>query len=387
MGLAPYAGVMPDWFTDQFRAEFDRQAAAIGRFNLAIFGKTGTGKSTLVNAIFGTEVAKTGIGEPVTQGSHVYVDNRGTLGLVDTQGIEIGRDDGALIKDITKVVKDQRKKPLSEQIHCAWYCVRGMDRRFEAAEADFIKALAGLDVPVLLVMTQVPMREGQLHPDAIALARHIESLKLPIVDGRPYFTYAMRDPFTGQPPYGLSEVLRATFRVVPEAVHQALAAAQRIDGDAKARAANTFIGASVTGAAAAAATPIPFSSAAVLVPIQLAMMARIAHLYNVPFSRASIAAIASTAVATTAGRAAFTSLLKFVPGAGSVVGGVISASVASAFTLAMGQAWLVVCQRAAVGSLPQGVDGVIDNEAVRVLFENEFRKRVPGMRHQDRVTS
>ena len=373
---------MPDWFTDQFRAEFDRQAAAIGRFNLAIFGKTGTGKSTLVNAIFGTEVAKTGIGEPVTHGSHVYVDNRGTLGLVDTQGIEIGRDDGELIKEITKVVRDMRKKPMSEQIHCAWYCVRGMDRRFEPAEADFIKALAGLDIPVVLVMTQVPMRDGQLHPDAIALARHIESLKLPIVDGRPYFTYAMRDPFTGQPPYGLSEVLQATFRVVPEAVHQALASAQRIDLDAKARAAHTFIGACVTGAAAAAATPIPFSSAVVLVPIQLAMMARIAHLYNVPFDRASIAAIASTAVATTAGRAAFTSLIKLVPGAGSVVGGVISASVASGFTLAMGQAWLVVCQRASAGSLPNGVDGVIDNEAVRVLFENEFKKRVPGMRHQ-----
>lgn len=371
---------MPDWFTDQFRAEFDRQAAAIGRFNLAIFGKTGTGKSTLVNAIFGTEVARTGIGEPVTQGSHLYVDNRGTLGLVDTQGIEIGRDDGELVKEIAKVVKDLRKKPQSEQIHCAWYCVRGMDRRFEPAEAAFVKALAGLDVPVLLVLTQVPMREGRLHPDAVALARHIESLRLPIVEGRPFFTYAMRDPFTGQPPYGLTEVLQATFRVVPEAVHQALAAAQRIDLDAKTRAAQTFIGASVTGAAAAAATPIPFSSAALLIPIQLAMMARIAHLYNVGFNQASIAAIASTAVATTAGRAAFTSLIKLVPGAGSVIGGAISASVASAFTLAMGQAWLVVCQRAAAGTLPQ-VDGVLDHEAVRVLFETEFKKRVPGLRH------
>ena len=68
------------------------------------------------------------------------------------------------------------------------------------------------------------------------------------------------------------------------------------------------------------------------------------------------------------------------PGAGTVVGGAISASIASAFTLAMGQAWLVVCQRAAAGTLPQ-IDGVLDHEAVRVLFENEFRKRVPGMRH------
>jgi uncharacterized protein (DUF697 family) len=169
---------------------------------------------------------------------------------------------------------------------------------------------------------------------------------------------------------------------VPDAVHQALAAAQRIDTDAKARAAQTFIGGSVTAAAAAAATPIPFSSAAVLVPIQLAMMARITHLYNVPFDRASIAAIASTAVATTAGRAAFTSLIKLVPGAGTVLGGAISAGIASTFTFAMGEAWLVVCQRAAAGSLPN-VDGVIDNEAVRVLFETEFRKRVPGVRRQE----
>ncbi|HEY8662793.1 MAG TPA: GTPase, partial [Propionibacteriaceae bacterium] len=114
---------MPDWFTESFRAEFDRQAAAIGRFNLAIFGKTGTGKSTLINAVFGTEVAKTGIGEPVTQGSHLYVDRRGTLGIFDTRGLEIGRDDGALIRELKDVIKGLRKKPLSEQIHCAWYCV------------------------------------------------------------------------------------------------------------------------------------------------------------------------------------------------------------------------------------------------------------------------
>ena len=37
--------------------EYEKQNAALGRFNLAIFGKTGVGKSTLINAIFGEEVA------------------------------------------------------------------------------------------------------------------------------------------------------------------------------------------------------------------------------------------------------------------------------------------------------------------------------------------
>lgn len=374
---------MPDWFTDSFRAEFDRQAAAIGRFNLAVFGKTGTGKSTLINAVFGTEVAKTGIGEPVTQGSHLYVDRRGTFGLFDTQGLEIGRDDGALVRELKDVVKSLRKKPLSEQIHCAWYCVRGMDRRFEEAEATFVRTLAELEIPVLLVLTQVPQREGQFHPDAVALARHIESLRLPILGGRPFMTYAMRDQFTGQPPYGLSELVRATFQAVPEAVQAALVAAQRVDLEAKARAAQAFIGATVTASAAAAATPIPFSDAALLVPLQLAMMARIAQLYGMGADRASIAAVASTAVATTAGRASFTSLLKLIPGAGTVAGGVVSASVASAFTFAMGQAWLSVCQRSAGGNLPS-LNGVVDAKALQDLFMSEFRRRIPGIRHDAR---
>lgn len=370
---------MPDWFTDSFRAEFDRQAEAIGRFNLAMFGKTGTGKSTLINAVFGSEVAKTGIGEPVTQGSHLYVDRRGTLGIMDTQGLEIGRDDGALIKELRQVVKDLRKKPLSEQIHCAWYCVRGMDRRFEESEDKFIRALAELEIPVLLVLTQVPMRDGQFHPDAVSLARHIESLKLPIIGGRPFMTYAMRDQFSGQPPYGLSEVLQATFQAVPEAVQAALVAAQRIDLDAKARAAQAFIGATVTASAAVAATPIPFSDAALLVPLQLAMMARIAQLYGMSADKAAIAAVASTAVATTAGRASLTGLIKLIPGVGTVTGGVIGASVASTFTFAIGQAWLVVCQKAAGGGLPS-LGGVLDSKALQDLFMSEFKRRIPGIR-------
>ena len=65
-----------DWFRDSFRTEYEKQNAALGRFNLAIFGKTGVGKSTLINAIFGEEVARTGIGEPVTQTAVTSISTR-----------------------------------------------------------------------------------------------------------------------------------------------------------------------------------------------------------------------------------------------------------------------------------------------------------------------
>lgn len=374
------AGVT-QWFTESFRAEFAKQEAELGRVNIAVFGKTGVGKSTLVNAIFGEPVAVTGIGAPVTMGSHLYLDNRGSLGVIDTRGLEIGHDDDQIIKELSKAIKESRGKPIDEQIHVAWYCIRGMDRRFEEFEERFIRTLDDLGLPVLVVLTQVPMRDGLFHPDAVELARQIEARNLPIIGGRPFMTYAMRDQFSGQPPYGLMEVLGATFQVAPEAVRGALTAAQTIDTELKAAQAHKTIAAAVAAAVAAAAVPIPFSSAAILVPVQLSMMARIAQLHGLGLDKSALLAVASTSVATSAGRAAASSLLKFIPGAGSVVGGVINASVASSFTLAMGQAWLVVCQRAFKGTLPS-LDGKVDAAAVGQLFESELAKRMPRIRQR-----
>src|SRR5829696_6774221 len=267
----------------------------MGRFNLAIFGKTGVGKSTLINAIFGEEVARTGIGEPVTHGSHLYLDKVGHLGIIDTAGLEIGKDNKEILAELNRAMIDMRRQPLSEQIHVAWFCIRGMDRRFEDSEAEFIRRLDELGLPVIVVLTQVPMRDNHYHPDAIALAEQIMARRLPIAG-----------EFSGQPAYGLKDLLDATFRVAPEGVHGALIAAQEIDHVRKEQEARKYIATAATSAAAAAASPIPFSDATLLVPIQLGMMARIAQIYKIKFERAALLAIASTAVATQAGRSAFT---------------------------------------------------------------------------------
>ena len=364
-----------DWFKESFRHEYDQQAAARGRFNLAIFGKTGVGKSTLINAVFGEEVARTGIGEPVTRGSHLYVDKIGHLGIVDTQGLEVGKDNKEILAELTKAMNQMRRLPLSEQLHVAWFCVRGMDRRFEEAEADFIRRLDEIGLEVVLVLTQVPVRDGQYHPDAVQLAESIAARRLPLAGGRPFLVNARADSFSGQPAHGLQEVLDATFRAAPEGVHGALIAAQAIDHARKAKEAQGYIAAAATAAAAAAFVPIPLSDAATLVPIQMGMMAKIAQVHKITFDRAALMAIASTSVATSAGRATFSSLLKLVPGAGAVAGGMLSAGVASSFTYAMGQAWLVVCQRAAKGSF-RGVGQAFDNEAVREAFLDEFKSRL-----------
>ncbi|WP_231230022.1 GTPase [Helicobacter pylori] len=53
--------------------------------NILLMGATGMGKSSLINALFGQEVAKVGIGKPVTQHLEKYVDEEKGLVLWDTR--------------------------------------------------------------------------------------------------------------------------------------------------------------------------------------------------------------------------------------------------------------------------------------------------------------
>jgi uncharacterized protein (DUF697 family) len=356
----------------------------IGRFNLAVFGKTGVGKSTLVNAIFGEDVAPTGIGRPVTLHSHLYVHGNGKLGIYDTQGLEVGRDTDELISELRRFIGESRAKPFSEQVHLAWYCVRASDRRFEDTEETFIRKLAELELPVILVLTQVPGRRdasGQLFvaPDAAELAMHISTLDLPVYGGRPMLVNSLADPFLGMAQHGLLELLDASFRLAPDEALDALNAAQKIDPARKAAAAAKVIKQATAAASAAGFTPIPFADAAILVPIQIGMMARIASIYDIPSQRATIASLAATTVTTQAGRATATGLLKLIPGVGTIAGGAITGTVAGSMTYAVGEAWQRVCEGMAAGRY-QTVTGTLDSRAVQKVFNREvsdiLRRRI-----------
>ncbi|WP_246087940.1 GTPase family protein [Nocardioides albertanoniae] len=368
------------WFKDEFHKRYAESAKEIGRFNLALFGKTGVGKSTLVNAVFGAEVAKTGIGEPVTRESTLYLHTSGFFGLLDTQGLEIGVEGDRVIKDLAKVIQERRRRPPAEQIHVAWYAIRFADRRFEETEAEFVRKLADLGLPVVLVMTQVPTSPtGDYHPDAVEFAQQIDERALPVYGSRVYLTNAKADDFSGQQVHGLQALVDATFRCAPEGVQDALTAAQKVDVKRKQEQANAVIAGAATAAGAAGVTPIPFSDAVVLVPIQLGMMARISAIFGIEVDKAAMASIAATAAATQAGRSVAGNLLKFVPGFGAVGGGAINATVAAGFTVAIGAAWSTVCVKLAEGKL-RGVNGALDTESIRSLFLDELKNQIAKMR-------
>lgn len=246
-----------------------------------------------------------------------------------------------------------------------------------------MKALAAENIPVLFVMTQVPCNaEGDLHPEAIELARDIESRDLPLSpENRVFHTMALADSFSGHPAHGVVELLDATFRVAPEGVVNALTAAQKIDLERKVREARKVAAPAAAGAAAAGAAPIPFSDAALLVPLQMAMMARIAAIFGLSVHTGTLATLAGAAFAgggvTQVGKYMVTSMVKFVPGA-NIAAGVIRGGVASALTYAVGEAWIVVCTH--LYKLGPEAAERIRAEEIRRIFMTEFKKQASRKR-------
>ena len=60
-----------------------------GKINVLIAGRTGVGKSTLINSVFRGSLATTGQGEPVTQTTRLLSKQGVPLAIWDTRGLEM----------------------------------------------------------------------------------------------------------------------------------------------------------------------------------------------------------------------------------------------------------------------------------------------------------
>ena len=64
----------------------------LNTLNIIVAGKTGVGKSTLINSVFRDEVADTGIGKPVTDHMRRLTNKGVPLAIYDTRGFELGKE-------------------------------------------------------------------------------------------------------------------------------------------------------------------------------------------------------------------------------------------------------------------------------------------------------
>jgi len=343
--------------TDQAFIDATQEAKSrYGRFNLAIIGDSGVGKSSLVNAVFGRDLAKVGKGLPVTRGVEYYHDD--ALGIWDIEGFEIGsaQSPAEQLKAHLKVISE---RPTNEQISVVWYCVHSSSDRLTPAAIAMIRELDAAGLPVILVLTKVDWAKNPVtgkRTVANDLQQFVDWLEAP-TDGEtgspitiPYervILTSTRDRHGKGKGHGLGELVAETLTLSPEDEKDAFRIAQRLNLPWKREMARPIITSAATLAGAAAATPIPIADALTLAPIQLGMMGRIATIYDLELKTMMSAGALAQLGVQFAGQALARSLIKVIPGVGSVV----SATVAAALTAAIGEAWMRLCEQVHTGKI------------------------------------
>lgn len=127
------------------------------RYNVVIVGKTGVGKSPLINYLFGYEKAEQGVGKPVTQKGFWAYDieiNKLPVRLFDSWGLEPGKDrewEKELEKEFAK--RDTRHSVI-EWFHTAFYCVAAGGARVEDFEIQIIKRFLEKKNKITIILTK-----------------------------------------------------------------------------------------------------------------------------------------------------------------------------------------------------------------------------------------
>ena len=141
----------------------DQKKFEIKYLTVMLVGKSGVGKSTLINNLLKLPPsyrAQTGTGRFQTVLTYPYQSEAvPILRLVDTRGIELNIDYGA------DAVKADAEKFINKQIEsndpntfvqCIWYCITG--NRFEQVEIDLLNSLKNSyednKIPIIIVYTQ-----------------------------------------------------------------------------------------------------------------------------------------------------------------------------------------------------------------------------------------
>lgn len=331
-------------------AKADNEISKMQPINLMIAGKTGSGKSTLINALFREKIAKTGVGMPITQEIQKLTKEGVPLTLFDTQGLELSVDvQHKVLSSLSDLIKQEKEKGERHQLHLAYYCLNANMSRIESYEIELIRALSE-QLPVILVLTQT------IGEETAKFEQYLQSMSLPVEAIVPILAKDFRIQKTHTiPAFGLQELIDVTLEVIPSEVHKAFINAQRIDIQLKEESAKSWAKTYISSAFGIGFTPIPIADATLLVPMQITMLGHITAIFGLSLDKSQIvsmiAGIGGTGGATLFGKFLVTSAFKAIPGVGTITGGVISGATASVLTVSLAYSYIEVLKRIALAEM------------------------------------
>lgn len=354
----------------------------LNTLNIIVAGKTGVGKSTLINSVFKEKLAETGMGKPVTTHMCRIAKKGVPLAIYDTRGFELGKEVQAEVKKevIETISKGLATQDINKAIHCIWYCINTASNRIETEEIEWLKELSMENqitkVPIVVVLTQSFSKKKAQEMRQTLLNENLDIIQvIPVLAE----DYEIEDLGTAKA-YGLDVLIKVMGEALPEELMDTLQHVQIACLEEKKRHAQAAVVSAALLAASEGAAPIPFSDYALLIPTQVGMVASITVIFGFDINKSIITALLSSTIgaggATLLGKTVVTNLLKFIPGAGTVVGGAISAGTAGVITAALGEAYIGVMELVFKGEMSIDDLGTKKGkDAMTSLFKEQLKSK------------
>ncbi|KAF7368417.1 G domain-containing protein [Mycena venus] len=146
-------------FNEELKSTFDKIIESCPKFRILLVGRSGVGKSALINAVFGSGVVdeehglQAGVVKDINR--EFVLPNNDRLVLHDSQGFSHG--DGQNFETVLKFIKDRSKRPkLEERLHIIWLCIEIPvygGSLFEIAEEKILNS-TDIETPIIVVFTK-----------------------------------------------------------------------------------------------------------------------------------------------------------------------------------------------------------------------------------------
>lgn len=349
-------------FNEQWKKYQEEESGQLP--NIMLIGAAGVGKSSLINKIFGGDFAHTSDVKPETRGYNTIYRGKQygkSVNLIDTAGYELGQVD-TYYSEIHKVILDGIDQ---EMVHIIWYCIAVINERIEDMDICILQRL----------MSEPPIRKRVCIVFTKCDYDSVDGLKAKTLraalNGQIHFPVQSFETSTSNELHldlDLPQLIQWSANAIDnEDLRNKFIAAQISNLDVKRHAVKKIVNLAVTAAAGIGAVPIPFSDAALLVPVQVSMIGKIIDIYGVSSLASVSKAVLSDVIISNLGKSLASGLLKMIPIVGPLVGGAINAGVAGALTGAIGYAASEICYK--------NVKGFLNGDTVfwdQIFETNEF---------------